>query len=104
MYAIIEVGGKQYKVEKNLTVNVDKLDKSENEDFEIDKVILLADGDDVQIGQPYLTNVKVKAQVLGEIKGDKVKGIKFKKRKGYQKTLGHRQSYSQLKIKELVVS
>ncbi|PKL35676.1 MAG: 50S ribosomal protein L21 [Spirochaetae bacterium HGW-Spirochaetae-1] len=104
MYAIVEIAGKQYKVEKDITIEVDKLDRQENEDFDIDKVILFANGDDVQVGQPYLAGVKVKVQFIKNIKSKKVRGVKFKKRKNYTRTLGHRQNYSQLKIKDLVVS
>lgn len=103
MYAIIEIGGKQYKVEKDKEVFVDKLDREENQEFDIETVLLYADGEDVKVGQPYC-GVKVKAQYLGNVKGDKVRGIKFKKRKGYQRTLGHRQVYSQLMIKDFVVA
>ncbi len=103
MYAIVEIAGKQYKVEKDATVNVDKLDNAK-EDVTFDTVLLLADGDKIQVGQPYLKNVKIKAKLLGNIKGDKVRGIKFKKRKNYTRTLGHRQVYTQLKINDLVVS
>jgi len=104
MYAIIEISGKQYKVEKDLTINVDRLNKEDNEAVVFDSVLLVADGDNVQIGEPYLKNVKVKATVLGEMKGQKVRGIKFKKRKNYTRTLGHRTIFSQIKIDELVVS
>ncbi len=102
MYAIIEIGGKQYKVEKDKEVFVDKLDREEKQEFDIDTVLLYADGDDVKVGKPYC-GVKAKAQYLGNVKGEKVRGIKFKKRKGYQRTLGHRQTYSQLMIKDFVV-
>ena len=104
MYAIVEISGKQYKVEKDATINVDRLENKENENMTIDKVLLFADGENVLIGEPYLSNVKVLATVLGEVKGKKVRGIKFKKRKNYTRTLGHRQTFSQLKISELLVN
>jgi large subunit ribosomal protein L21 len=103
MYAIVEISGKQYKVEKDATIDVDKLDKNANDDLVIDKVLLVSSGDKVMIGQPYLKNVKITAKVLGDIKGDKVRGIKFLKRKRFTKTMGHRQTYSQIKISELAV-
>jgi len=56
------------------------------------------------VGHPYLSNVKIQAEILGEIKGEKVRGIKFKRRKNYQRTLGHRQVYSQIKISDVVVN
>jgi large subunit ribosomal protein L21 len=103
MYAIVEIAGKQYKVEKDVIVNVDRL-KNADENITIEKVLLYSNEGDIRVGQPYLDNVKVKAEVLGEIKGKKVQGVKFKKRKNYTRTLGHRPLYSQLKISELVVS
>lgn len=103
MYAIVEIAGKQYKVEKDVIVNVDRL-KNADENITIEKVLLYSNEGDIRVGQPYLDNVKVKAEILGEIKGKKVQGVKFKKRKNYTRTLGHRPLYSQLKISELVVS
>jgi large subunit ribosomal protein L21 len=63
---------------------------------------MIADGDNVKVGAPYLENSKVKAKNIGEVKGEKVRGIKFKKRKNYTRTLGHRQQYVQLKINEII--
>lgn len=104
MYAIVEIAGKQYKVEKDATINVDRLEKGSSDDIILDKVLLLANGENLQIGQPYLANVKIKAKMLGEVKGDKVKGIRFKQRKNQQRTLGHRQIYTQLQINDLQVN
>jgi large subunit ribosomal protein L21 len=103
MYAIVEVGGKQYRVEKDLILNVDKID-NQDETIILDKVLMYVDGDNVMLGQPYLDNVKVSAKNRGLVKGEKVRGIKFKKRKNYTRTLGHRQDYLQLKIDEVSVS
>ncbi len=101
MYAIVEIAGKQYKVEKDAIINVDKLEANADDDLVVDKILLYANGDQVLIGQPYLQNVKVKAKVLGTIKGDKVRGVKFGKRKRFTRTIGHRQTYSQIRIGEL---
>lgn len=103
MYAIIEIGGKQYRVEKDATINIDKID-DQKETVTLEKVIMCVDGDKVMIGQPYLSNVKITAKNIGVIKNKKVKGIKFKKRKNYTRTLGHRQEYLQLKISDLLIS
>ena len=103
MYAIVEINGKQYKVEKDATIDVDKF-KEAGENLTLEKVLLFADGDNVQVGQPYLSNVKVSAQNLGEVKGPKVRGMKFKKRKRYTRTFGHRHIYSKLKINDLIIS
>jgi large subunit ribosomal protein L21 len=104
MYAIVEISGKQYKLEKDATVNVDKLESKENDLLTLDKVLLYADGENVMVGQPYLSNVKVEAKVIGNAKGKKVRGIKFKKRKNYTRTLGSRPEFSQLKINSFLVS
>ena len=104
MYALVEVSGKQYKVEKDCIIDVDKIDNVEENQDEVilDKVLLIADGENVKIGNPYLENSKVKAKNCGIVKGKKVRGIKFKKRKNYTRTLGHRQQYLQLKINEII--
>jgi large subunit ribosomal protein L21 len=104
MYAIVELGGKQYKVEKGLTINVDKLKGQEPGILICDKVLLLSDGDKIIVGKPYLSNVQVSLDVIGTVKGKKVRGIKFKKRKNYTRTLGHRPLYLQMKVKDLTVS
>lgn len=103
MYAIVEVNGKQYRVEKDNIISVDTIDET-NKTVTIDKVLMFADGEKVMIGRPYLTNVKVTAENLGVTRGKKVRGIKFKKRKNYTRTLGHRQDYLQLKISDLSAS
>ncbi len=104
MYARVEIAGKQYKVEKDATVNVDRLDTKPDEKLVIDRILLVANGEDVLIGQPYLKNVTVQAKVLAEEKGDKVRGIKFGKRKRHTRTLGHRQTYSRILISDLKVN
>jgi len=103
MYAIVEIAGKQYKIEKDAVVNVDRLKKTES-NIILDKVLLYSNNDDIRIGKPYVNNVQIKAEVLGEIKGNKVFGIKFKKRKNYTRTIGHRATYSQIKISEVTAN
>ncbi len=103
MYAIVEIAGKQYKVEKNKTLAVDLLDSKENETIALDKVIMFVDGENVLVGQPYLSNVLVQAKVDGMIRGEKVRGIKFKKRKNYTRTLGHKQPYTSITIVDMSV-
>jgi len=103
MYAIVEINGKQYKVEKDADVNVEKF-KKPAEDLTLDKVLLFSDGQKVMVGEPYLKNVTVSAKNLGEVKGDKVRGMKFKKRKRYTRTFGHRHVYSKLRINDFIVN
>ena len=101
MYAIVEVAGKQYRIENDSTFSVDRLNGVSDE-IEIDKVLLYSDGEDVRIGEPYLADVKVKAKVLADFRGTKVTGIKFKKRKGYTRTMGHRRDLTSLKVSAVV--
>lgn len=103
MYAIVELAGKQYKVEKDKTVNVNKLDSKDGDSIVIDRVLMFVDGERVLVGEPYLGNVKISAKVLGLFRGEKVRGIKFKRRKNYTRTMGHRTEYSKLLISDLSV-
>jgi large subunit ribosomal protein L21 len=100
MYAIVEISGKQYRVEKDMTINVNRIQNSGDE-VKIERVLLYVDEKNVLIGQPYLDNVTVTATVLGDIKGKKVRGVKFKKRKNYTRTFGFRPEYTQLKIDQV---
>lgn len=104
MYAIVEISGKQYRVEKDKVIDVERIDQPENSDLSIEKVLLVANGESVLIGQPYLTNAKVTAKLLCEVKDKKVLGVKFKKRKNYTRTIGHRHQYSRIQISELSLS
>lgn len=104
MYAIVEIAGKQYKVEKDQTISVDCLEKQENEVFNLESVLLVADETNTVVGKPFVQNATVTAQYLGNVKGDKVRGMKFKKHKNYSRLIGHRQNYSRLKITELVLN
>ena len=101
MYAVIQTGGKQYRVSKGLKLKVEKLDAAEGDSVELDKVLMVADGDDVKIGAPYLDGGKVTATVTSQGRGKKVKIIKFKRRKHHLKRQGHRQAYTELEITDI---
>ena len=101
MFAIIETGGKQYKVEKGATVEVEKLDAEDGSTITIDKVVLISDNNDVKIGTPYVSGAAVVAKVLGQIKGEKIRVYKMKAKEHYQRTAGHRQKYTNLEITEI---
>ncbi len=103
MYAIVEIAGKQYKVEKDKTIAAPLLEAKDDETIAIDKVMMLVDGDRVLVGQPYLSNVEVKAKVGGVVRDRKVRGMKFKKRKNYSRTLGHKQPYTSITIVDMSV-
>ena len=98
MYAIIESGGKQYRVAEGDTVKVEKLDVETGAAIDLDKVLMLADGDDVRLGKPSLDGTRVTAEVSGHGRGDKVRIIKFRRRKHHLKRQGHRQWFTELKI------
>jgi len=97
MYAVIQTGGKQYRVSEGMTLKVEKINAEEGSSVELDKVLMVADGDNVRIGAPYLDG-KVTATVKGHGKGKKVHIVKFKRRKHHLKRQGHRQQFTELEI------
>jgi large subunit ribosomal protein L21 len=104
MYAIIETGGKQYKVEKGSRLRVEKLPYDEGKDFEIPQVMLIkGEGDAAsKIGTPFVEGSKVMATVVKQLRGPKIIVFKKRSKKGYQKLNGHRQSLTEIEIKDLI--
>ncbi|MCJ7523252.1 MAG: 50S ribosomal protein L21 [Dehalococcoidia bacterium] len=102
MYAIVETGGKQYKVSPGQTIDVEKL-SVDGDTVELDRVHLVADGDKVTLGRPTIVGAKVIADVVGDGKRDKVIVFKYKPKVRYRIKKGHRQPYTRLAIKEIVV-
>jgi large subunit ribosomal protein L21 len=102
IYAVVESGGKQYKVSPGQTIEVEKLPAG-GDTVELDKVYLVGDGDKVTVGKPTIPGAKVIANVVGGGKGDKVIVYKFKAKVRYRRKRGHRQPYTKLAIKEIVV-
>ena len=98
MYAVIATGGKQYKVAEGDKLRIEKLTIDAGEAVEFDKVLLVADGDKVNIGTPYLDGGKVSAKVNIHGRGKKIEIIKFKRRKQYRKQMGHRQDFTEVEI------
>jgi large subunit ribosomal protein L21 len=98
MYAIIETGGKQYRVAANDTIKVEKLDAKVGDKLSLDKVLLIADGDNVQVGKPTVSGASVKATVLAQVRGTRTRVAKYKKRSGEYLRKGHRQAITSLKI------
>ena len=101
MYAILEIGGKQYKVEPKDVIEVNKLDEEPKSKINFDKVLLIADAKKVEIGQPYVKGAKVEAEVVDQIKGKKVLIYKYLRRKDSHKKTGHRQKLTKLLIKKI---
>jgi len=98
MYAVIKTGGKQYRVEEGQTIRVEKLNADEGSTVELDEVLMVANGDDVKIGAPYVENGKVSADIVEHGRGEKIRIIKFNRRKHFRKQMGHRQAYTAIKI------
>ena len=102
MYALVEIKGKQYKAEKGAVLRVDRIDSEKGESLEFDKVLMLSNDSDVKIGTPYVEGIKVQGSVEDQIKDKKVLVFKYKRRKNYRRTQGHRQQYTLVKINDIV--
>ncbi len=104
MYAIVEIAGQQFKVQKDATLFVHHLpEKNEGDSVEFDKVLLIDNDGQVTIGAPAISGAKVSAKVLQPlVKGDKVIVFKKRRRKGYQKKNGHRQQFTQIQIENII--
>ena len=98
MYAVIQTGGKQYRVSQGDTLRIEKLGADEGASVDLEKVLLVADGDDIKVGSPYVDGGKVTATVKSHGRAKKVKIVKFKRRKHHLKHQGHRQWYTELEI------
>jgi large subunit ribosomal protein L21 len=98
MYAVIESGGKQHRVVEGETLRLEKLEVATGETVSFDKVLMVGEGEKVQIGAPYVNGGTVTAEVVEHGRGDKVKIIKFNRRKHHRKQMGHRQWYTAVKI------
>jgi large subunit ribosomal protein L21 len=98
MYAIIETGGKQFKVKAGDTISVEKLGADAGMAYTFDKVLSLLDGENSVFGQPYVTGASVTASILGDGKAKKVIVYKYKAKKGYHRKKGHRQPFTSVKI------
>ena len=101
MYAVIETGGKQYRVEPGQTVVVEKLPGDEGAAIEFDRVLLVGGEGDVKIGQPVLSGARVTGQIVEHGLGDKLVVFKFRRRKNYVRKNGHRQEYTAVKIDQI---
>jgi large subunit ribosomal protein L21 len=98
MYAVIMTGGKQYRVEEGEVLRVEKLAVDEGASFDFDQVLLVGEGDQIQVGSPVVEGARVSATVRGHGRGDKVHIIKFRRRKHYMRRQGHRQSYTEIEV------
>jgi large subunit ribosomal protein L21 len=101
MYAIIETGGKQYKVEEGQVFDVEKLDVEAGDKIDFDVVKVVSIEDSLQVGQPTLEDASVTAEVVGQVKGDKIIVFKYKPKNNYRKKTGHRQPYTKVIIEKI---
>jgi large subunit ribosomal protein L21 len=102
MYAVIATGGKQYRVQEGAVVRIEKLDADQGASVEFNQVLLVGAGSSVTIGAPYVGTAKVVATVQSHGKGDKVRIVKFRRRKHYKREGTHRQPYTDVKITQIV--
>jgi large subunit ribosomal protein L21 len=100
MYAVVEFKGKQYRADVGAILKVDRFDAEKGATVSLDKVLLLS-GDGVRVGSPYVAGAAVKTTVQEEIKGEKVVVFKYKPKKDYRRTQGHRQRYTLLKVEDI---
>lgn len=101
MYAIVEIAGQQFKVQKDQKIFVHRLSAEAGSKVEFDRVLLVENGGKVNVGAPAIAGAKVTAEVVDHVKGDKVIVFRKKRRKGYEKKNGHRQSFTQITIKDI---
>ena len=104
MYALFEYKGKQYKAEKDVLVQVDKIDAEKGEKIDIDTVLLVSDGDKVNVGTPYVKGAKISVEVEDDFRDKKVLVFKYKSKKDYHRFIGHRQEYTNIRVKDIVIA
>ena len=98
MYAVILAGGKQHRVKEGELLSVEKIESAPGSEVQFDKVLMVVNGEQVTIGQPFVAGATVAAEVVQQYRGEKVRIIKFRRRKHYMRRMGHRQYYTQVKI------
>lgn|SRR5512145_2088837 len=101
MYALVNIAGQQFRVEKDQTIKTQKLDGEVGQSVSFDQVLLVADGADVRIGAPVLKGAAVRGQIVNQTRDDKIIVFKKKRRKGYRRTNGHRQQRTAVKIEAI---
>ena len=101
MYAIVDIAGQQFKVQKDMKVYVHRLEGAVDSKVSFDQVLLVDNNGKVSVGAPVISGAKVTAKILNHLKGDKVIVFKKKRRKGYQKLNGHRQALTQIQIESI---
>ncbi|SPD75541.1 50S ribosomal subunit protein L21 [uncultured Desulfobacterium sp.] len=103
MYAVIKTGGKQYRVNPGEEVKIEKLPGEVGDPVNFSQVLLAADGENVKVGKPYLDGAKVTGSITRHGSGKKVVVLKYKRRKGFRKNVGHRQHFTQIRIEDIII-
>lgn len=101
MFAIIETGGKQYKVEKGNTLEIEKIEAEDGATITLDKVLLISDQSNLKIGNPMIDGAAVMAKIVRQTKGEKLRIYKMKAKEHYQRTAGHRQKYTLIEVTDI---
>lgn len=104
MYATIEFKGKQYKAEKGAVLTVDKVDAEKGSKIDVDTVLLVSDGDKISVGSPYVSGAKVQLVVEDSFRDKKVIVFKYKSKKDYHRTIGHRQHYTNVRVEDITLA
>ena len=104
MYAVFATGGKQYRAVTGDILKIEKLDAEKGSTVELDQVLMVGEGEDVKVGSPYLKGGKVTATIVEHGRGEKIRILKFKRRKHHMKRMGHRQDYTRIEITGIAAS
>lgn len=102
MYAVVETGGKQYRVAPGTVIAVERLPGAVGEVVELSRILLVGEGEEVRVGSPLVPGAKVRAKILGQMRGPKVTVFKFRRREKYRRKTGHRQGLTRLRVEEIV--
>jgi large subunit ribosomal protein L21 len=102
VYAIIESGGKQRRVSPGAVVTLERIEGEAGREVELSKVLLVAEGEQIRVGTPYVEGARVVTEIVRQARGPKITVFKFKRRKGYRRTQGHRQAQTIVRIKEII--
>ena len=98
MYAVFQSGGKQHRVSEGQVVRLEKIEVETGAEVVFDKVLMVANGEDIKVGAPFVEGATIKAEIVEHGRGDKIKIVKFRRRKHYRKQQGHRQWFTDVKI------
>jgi large subunit ribosomal protein L21 len=102
MFAIIETGGKQYRVEKDAVIDIEKIPEQTGDTVDLDRVLLIAEGASINTGRPYIEGARVRATILDQFRSKKIRVFKMKPKKRYRRLQGHRQFHTRIRIDDII--